>query len=77
MSRPFQRNDGPECCTRCKLPMLRDDQTCVFHGQRWPCVPPSDQSVFDAPVGDSTLRVKSGWDVNPIPTYDDPYAEES
>ena len=62
-------------CIRCGKPIERDDQTCEFKGQRWLCVPPSDQSVFDAPVGDDTLRIKSGWGINPVKILDDPYEE--
>lgn len=60
-----------EVCIRCKRPIERDDQSCVFKGQRWPCVSASDKSVIEA----DGLRIKTGWDVNPIPLLKDPYAE--
>ena len=62
-------------CLRCRKPIERDGQTCVFEGQRWPCVSEDHPRVFDAPVGGKTLRIKSGWGINPVPILDDPYAE--
>ena len=62
-------------CIRCGKPIVRDDQTCVFKGQRWPCLTEDHPSVFDAPVGGGTLSVKAGWGVNPVPILEDPYGE--
>ena len=60
-----------EVCSRCHRPITRPDQTCVFLGQRWPCVPPSDQSVMEV----DGLRIKTGRaHVRPVRQLDDPYA---
>ena len=65
-------------CERCDRPITSDDQTCTLDGsvdgQRWPCVRPDDPSVFEAPVGDGTLKVKAGWGIRPVPILADPYA---
>lgn len=70
--------DAP-CCVRCDKQLEVDNQTCKIDpdsGQRFPCVRPDDQSVFEAPVGDGILKVKSGWGINRVPILDDPYKED-
>ncbi len=58
-----------ECCTRCGRPITKD-QTCFFKGARWPCVPPSDNTVIEV----DGLLIKTGDSYGkPVPILEDYY----
>ena len=59
-----------DICSRCHRPMTRDDQTCFFKGQRWPCVARTDKTVIRV----DGLLIKTGDQANPVPIWADPYA---
>jgi len=60
---------SPSRCLRCRQPILTDDQSCEFKGQRWRCVSEDDNRVFEV----DGLLIKNGWGVNPVPLLRDPY----
>ncbi len=60
-----------EVCLRCGCPITGPNQTCYWKGQRWPCVPPSDNTVIQV----DGLLIKTGDNYGkPVPILDDPYA---
>ena len=59
-----------ECCTRCGRPITKPDQTCFFKGARWPCIPPSDNTVIEV----DGLLIKTGDNYGkPVPILEDYY----
>lgn len=63
-------NNPTECCTRCGRPITGPDQTCVWRGARWPCIPPSDNTVIEV----DGLLIKTGDNYGqPVEILDDYY----
>ena len=59
-----------ECCTRCGRPITKPDQNCVWKGARWPCIPPSDNTVIEV----DGLLIKTGDNYGkPVPILEDHY----
>jgi len=58
-----------EVCTRCGRLIRNADQTCIWKGARWPCVPPSDNTVIEV----NGLLIKTGDRANPVPILEDYY----
>ena len=61
-----------ECCTRCRRPIVKDNQTCFFKGARWLCVPESDNTLIE--VNGLLLRTGDRYG-KPVPILDDYYAK--